>query len=69
MRLCLQADSYVLNWARDDRVGNTGECTGEVILPVTEIRRGVSGSQVSSFQPAAGVVEAAELNRDAGTDT
>ena len=58
----------MLNRARDDRVRDAGKGAGEVELPVTEIVGGRSGRQVPRFEPAAGVVEAAELNRHAGAD-
>jgi len=68
MRLRLQANAHMFDRTRDNRVGDAGKGTREVELSVTEIGRGFSGSQVSGFQPAAGVVEAAELDGDAGAD-
>jgi len=68
MRLRLQANPHVLNRTRDNSVGEAAKRAREVELSVTEIGRRLSGSQISSFEPAAGVVEAAELDGDAGTD-
>lgn len=67
MGLALQTDTDVLNGAGEDRVGDTGKGTCRGVLGVGEVL-GVAGGDVAALEPAAGLVEGAELDGDAGTD-
>lgn len=69
MGLGLEADTDVLNGARKHRVGDTGESTGGVVLAIGQIALLGGAGKVAGFEPAAGLVEGAELDRDTGTDT
>ena len=62
--LRLQADTHVLYGRREEGVGDAGEGARGEVLRVGE---GVGGG-VASLKPAAGLVEGAELDRDAGAD-
>lgn len=68
VRLSLQTDSDVFDGRAEDCVGETGECSGEVVLGVAE-RGGGVGFQVSFFKGSSGVVEATELDGDTGADS
>jgi hypothetical protein len=65
VRLALQTDTDVLNGTGEDRVGDTGKGARGVVLAVGE----GPGGLVALLEPAAGVVEGAELDRDAGADS
>lgn len=68
MRLCLQSYTNVLDRAGEYRIGNTSKGTGGIVLRVRELA--VSGlGGVASFESAARIVEATELNRYASSDT
>lgn len=78
MRLRLQPDTDVLDRARQRRVGNTGKGAGQVVLAIGEGRSGAGGGSgegvgagqgVLPLEVAAGVVEAAELDGDAGANS
>lgn len=60
----------MLDGARDDRVGDAGEGARGVVLAVREggARGGAVGERVLLLEVAAGGVEAAKLDRDAGAD-
>lgn len=70
MGLRLQPDADVLDGARDDAVGDAGEGAGGVVLGVGEGGAGGTAPEegVLVLKVAAGGVEAAELDRDAGAD-
>jgi hypothetical protein len=61
--LALQADTDMLDGAREDRVGDTGEGASAEVLAVGEFGAGVAG-----LEPAAGGVEGAKLDGDASTN-
>ena len=64
VRLRLQPDADVLDGAGQRRVGHAGEGARREVLGVGE---GVGGL-VAALEPAAGLMEGAELDRDAGAD-
>lgn len=72
VRLGLQADAHVLNGARDDRVGDARKGAGRVVLAVPEVGdardEGLVGRGAALLEEAAGRVEGAELDGDAGAD-
>lgn len=69
MRLGLHPDAHVLDGAGDDGVGDAGEGARGVVLAVGEGWGGGGGELgVAGFEAAAGVVEGAELDGDAGAD-
>ena len=69
MGLALQADADVLDRAGEDGVGDAGKGAGGGELGVGQVRgRAAGGVSVAGLDPAAGLVEGAELNRDAGAD-
>lgn len=61
--LRLQTDADVLNGARDDAVGETGERAGVVVLGVAQVL-----AVVALLKVALGEAEAAKLHRHAGAD-
>lgn len=65
--LALQADADVLNGPREDRVGHAGEGARRRVLAVGERAR-ASLLGVARLEEAAGLVEGAELDGDAGPD-
>lgn len=67
MRLRLQSNAYVFDWAGEDGIGDAGEGAGGIELCVGELR-GVRSDNVTAFEPAARGVEGAELNGDTGAN-
>lgn len=65
MGLRLQADADVLDGAGEDAVGDAGEGARAEVLRVAELG-GPGAGDVGVFQVAAGGVEGAELDGDAG---
>lgn len=67
MRLCLQPDPHILDWIRERSVGDSGECSSEVVFWEGETGAGwavgFEGLEVTTRK-----VEGAELDRDAGAD-
>lgn len=70
MGLCLKTDTDVLDGSRNDAVGDACKGTCAVVLRVGQgcAGKGAMGRRVAVFEPPAGGVEAAELDRDAGAD-
>lgn len=68
VRLALQADTDVFDGAGEGGVGDSGKGSGEEVLAVGEVGARVAVRQVTGFEPAAGGVEGAELDGDAGAD-
>lgn len=72
MRLRLKSDAHVLDGARDDRVGDAGEGSRGVVLAVTQVGdardEGFVTLGTALLEEAAGRVEGAELDGDAGAD-
>lgn len=69
VRLALQADTDVFDGGGEGGVGDAGKGSGEEVLAVGEVGAGVAVGEVAGFEPAAGRVEGAELDGDAGADT
>jgi hypothetical protein len=70
MGLGLQPNTDMLDGARDDGVGETGEGSGAVVLRVREVGGGECRSGgVVLLELATSVAEGAELDGDAGSDT
>lgn len=68
MRLALQADTDVLDGARQRRVGHAGKGSGCEVLRVAEAGRLVAVAGVARLEPASRGVECAELHGHAGAD-
>lgn len=69
--LALEADADVFNGPGEEGVCESGEGAGGKILAVGEVcglEGGGGGGGVAGFEPAAGRVEGAELDGDAGAD-
>jgi len=67
VRLRLQPDADVLDRAGQDGVGQPGKGARQVVLAIGQL--GAAGRLlVAALEGAAGVVEGAELDRDAGAD-
>ena len=64
MRLSLQSDADVLDWAGHDAVGDTGECAGEIVLRIAQLTVRICGRSIESGELASCVVKGAELDRD-----
>lgn len=67
VRLALQTDADVLDRAGQHRVGQAGEGTGGKVLVVAQVAL-FAGRLVALLEGAAGLVEGAELDGDAGAD-
>lgn len=61
VRLGLQTNTDVLDWAGQDRVGDTGERTSHIILAIRKSTVGIL-LLVQGFQATAGLVECTELD-------
>lgn len=67
MRLRLQPDANVLDGARKHRVGDARKGARRVILTIAEVG-GTLTLEIAGLKSTSGVMEAAELDRDAGAD-
>ena len=68
VRLALQPDPDVLDGPAEDRVGDAGEGARRGVLRVRQPGGAPAGLEVARLEVAAGCVEGAKLDRDAGTD-
>ena len=64
VRLGLESDADMLDWARDDGVGNTGKGARKVVLAVGEagVERRIFG--IECFEASTSFMEGAELDAD-----
>lgn len=70
MRLGLQTNTDMLNWAGDNRVGDTRKSTSAIILCVREVGVLTTGAVlVIDLELAFGITEGTELDRNTGSDT
>lgn len=67
MGLCLQSDSYMFDGRTQESVGNSGECSGGIVLAVAKCWAGVF-IEISLFELSTCVVKGAELDGYACTD-
>jgi hypothetical protein len=69
MRLGLETDSDMFDWARDDGVGNARKRAREVVLSIGKRRwRGGVGGGVRFFELTARPVEGTKLDGDLDTN-